>query len=112
MTQMDDELHQEIEELEARIAALTEAAERCRKVVAASRMAATVAGLTLAAMALGVVRLDPLALIAALTGAIAGIALSGSSRSTLDELRGTVRELDARRAALIDGLSLRIVESS
>ena len=56
-------------------------------------------------------RFDPAAFFAAITAVLAGIALSGTNRSTLDEVTAAIGEREARRRAMIDGLGLRLVEN-
>jgi hypothetical protein len=101
--------HDEIDDLEAEIAALADAAERCRKIMLAAK-AATLAGSVLLAITLsGLVRFGPVALVIAITAALGGIALYGSHRSTRDQIAAQIRAHEARRAELIDGMGLRSV---
>src|SRR3954471_20382183 len=106
---MSDPL-QEIAGLEAEIDALARAAERCRKVIALSKLASGVGFLLLALILTGLIRLGPTALILAITSGLGGLALFGSHASTLNEIAARISTHEARRAALIAGMALRIVD--
>jgi hypothetical protein len=101
--------HQEIADLEAKIDALADAAERCRKVIALARMAAGVGGVLFAITLLGLFRSGPTALVLAITGVFGGLALFGSHTSTRDQIRSKLGACEARRAQLIGELDLRDV---
>jgi hypothetical protein len=103
---------QEIADLEAEIEALTQAAERCRKVIALSKVATGAGGLLLVLILTGLIRLGPMALILAITSGLGGLALFGSHTTTLNEIAARIRAHDARRAALIDALALQTVSSN
>jgi hypothetical protein len=105
------EPHDEIADLEAEIAALVNAADRCRKVMFVAK-AATLAGSLLFAVTLsGLVRFGPVPLVAAITATLGGIALFGSHRSTLDQITAQIRAHEARRAELIDRMGLQSVRA-
>ncbi|WP_210494035.1 hypothetical protein [Microvirga antarctica] len=105
MTMMSDE----IANLELEIDMLADAAERCRKIMVVARLA-TGGGLALmAALVLGLVRSDVLILLASVSAVLAGIAIFGTHRSTLQELKAKIVAGEARRMALIDAIDLRPV---
>jgi len=99
--------HRQIAELEARIEELYGAAERCRRIMAAARVAIAAGGLLLMSVLLGLFRPGPMAFVAALATVLAGIVLLGSNRSTLDEIMARIKTHEARRARMIDGLGLQ-----
>jgi hypothetical protein len=107
---MSDPL-QEIADLEAEIDALARAAERCRKVIAFSKLASSAGCLLLALILSGLIRLGPTALILAITSGLGGLALFGSHTTTLNEIAARISAHEARRAALIDAMALQIVGS-
>jgi hypothetical protein len=104
------DLHQQIVDLEAEIEELSHAAERCRKIMIVGRVAIAAGVLLLAALVIGLVRSEPMALIAAITASLAGIALFGSNRSTLQEIDRAVRAHEAHRAEMIDKMDLRAAQ--
>jgi hypothetical protein len=48
-------------------------------------------------------------LVIAFAAFLGGVALHGTNRSTLDEIRGTIRKLESCRAELIGAMELRLV---
>jgi uncharacterized membrane protein (DUF4010 family) len=100
---------QEIADLEAEIDALTHAAERCRKVIVLSKVATGAGNLLLVLILTGLVRVGPSGLVLAISAVLGGIALFGSHQSTRDQIAGRIRAHEARRAALIDGMTLQKV---
>jgi hypothetical protein len=101
---------QEIAELEAEIEELSDSAARCRKIIKASKLAAGLGGVLIPLVVTGVLSLSPLALVTGISAVVGGIALIGSTASTLDELTAAVDAREARRAELIDRLSLRMID--
>jgi len=90
---------------------LARAAERCRKVIAFSKLASGAGCLLLALILSGLIRLGPTALILAITSGLGGLALFGSHTTTLNEIAARISAHEARRAALIDAMALQIVGS-
>jgi hypothetical protein len=105
------DLQRQIADLEAEIERLSFVADRCRKIILASKAAAAVGCLLLLAMLFGLLRFDPTAFVAAMTAALAGIALLGTNASTYDELIAKMQEYESRRRELIDAIGLRVVET-
>ncbi len=101
-----------IMDLEREIERLSLSAERCRKIMLASKIAAAGGAVILLCLALGILRFQAGAFLASLTAVLAGLALLGTHSSTLEELVATVREREAERSRLIDGLGLHVVEAN
>jgi HAMP domain-containing protein len=96
----------EIERLELRIEELREAIERSRRLRLAGRASAVVGPALLAGFALGLVAYTPTRMIVALALAIGGVVLTGSSRSSTEELERSLKQAEAERMAAIDALDL------
>jgi hypothetical protein len=103
---------EEIAELEERIEALAEALERCRKFALAAKIAIIFGGLLTAATLLGVLTFTPTAMLGGVAALLGGIVVYGSNASTSDELTKSLRGAEARRAALIGGLDIRLVHDA
>ena len=107
---MHDDAHiAEIEKLEARIEALAEEANACRKLILASRVALIMGFVWIAASLVGLMRMDALQLVTIFTLIIGGIVFYGSNTSTLEEKLTQLREVEAKRAELIGAIRLRVV---
>ncbi len=102
----------QIAELEAEIERLSASAERCRKIMLASKVAAAAGSLLLLCLGIGLLRFQPAAFLVALTAVLAGLALLGTHASTLEELLETRKAREALRSRMIDGLELRVVDPS
>jgi len=109
ITASESDPHDEIERLEAQIEALTERLESCRKFILAGRIAIVGGGIVLAAMVLGVLLVEPVALAAAVAALLGGIVVWGSNNSTAKEAAGELKAAEARRAALIGLIDLRVI---
>ena len=105
----EDDAREEIAQLEARIEELADVVESCRKVVLASKAAIAAGALLLVAVAIGLIRFDPLSMIAAVAAVLGGIVLFGSNSSTSKQATAELRAAEARRAELIDTMELRPV---
>ena len=101
-----------IMDLEREIEQLSLSAERCRKIMLASKVAAAAGAVILVCLALGILRFQAGAFLASLTAVLAGLALLGTHSSTLEEVVGALKEREAERSRIIDGLGLRVVETS
>lgn len=102
----------EIARLEDEIERAADVAEGCRKFIFAAKAAIGAGGLILAGMLLGVLGGDAILLLAALSGIIGGIVVFGSNASTRRQALATVADAEARRAALIDAMALRMVPAN
>lgn len=109
ITDFDQDLRQEITRLEDEIEALSGTIENCRKFTLAARAAMLVGGLWLGALVFGLIYFDPLALVGGIAALLGGVVLSGSNRTTADNARADLADAEARRAALIGGIPLRLV---
>ena len=96
----------EIERLELRIAELTEAIRRSRRLGLAGRASAVIGPALLAGLALGLLNYTPARMVVALALAIGGVVLMGSSRSSTEELERSLKQAEAERIAAIDALDL------
>jgi hypothetical protein len=99
-------LMDEIERLELRIEELREAIERSRRLRLAGRASAVIGPALLAGFALGLVAYTPTRMIVALALAIGGVVLTGSSRSSTEELERSLKQAEAERMVAIDALDL------
>ena len=102
--------HQQIDDLEAEIDALSDAAERCRKSIIVAKVAVIVGIALFASSLLGLVRSDGTILVIGIAVAIAGIGFFGSSQGSMDQLMEKIRVREARRAEMIDGMNLQVVQ--
>jgi hypothetical protein len=104
-----DDARHEIERLETRLEELGEGLARCRKFRLAAQVAMTGGSLWLAAEVIGIASFDPAATTAAIAGVIGGIVMYGSNSTTVEQLTAEMKEAEAKRAALIGALDLRVV---
>ena len=103
-----DSTQAEIERLEARMDALRDQLESCRKAIMLSRIGLAVAAGLFALIALGFIRSTP-ALLLAIAGAMAGFVGIGSNRTTAEQARADLAACRAERDALIDALAPRVL---
>jgi len=102
----------EIGDLEARIEALAEAAERCRKYILASK-AAIGSGVALLAIALlGLFGAGQSAALGSIALMLGGIVSLGSNVSTLRQTEAAIGKADALRTELIGRIDLREVRDT
>ncbi|MBM1169617.1 hypothetical protein [Microvirga arabica] len=104
------DLHQQIADLESEIDDLSDAAERCRKSMIVARVAIIAGVLLVGASLSGLVRTDALVLVIGIAATLAGIGFLGSSRGSLEQITGKIRERETRRAEIIDGMDLQPVQ--
>ena len=103
--------HDKIAGLEAEIEALADAAERCRKINLAAKVATVAGCLLFLVTTTGLIRFGPAALVVAIAAVLGGLALSGSNKSTHGQIRARIRAHEVRRAQIISGLDLRDIGS-
>ena len=103
--------HEEIAALEREIEALSKRAGQCGKVSLLAKATVGAGVLLLVLTVIGALGRSPVALVAGIGALLGGIALHGSNRSTLDEIRAAIRERERRRANLIGHIDLRLVPS-
>ena len=99
----------EIALIEARIEELAGVAERCRKIILASKAAIAAGAGLLLAMMLGLFGSDPVVLIGSIAAMLGGIVSLGSNVSTLRQTMAAISAADARRTELIGSIDLRVV---
>jgi hypothetical protein len=102
--------HQEIADLEVEIEELSDSAERCRKTIKAAKLSVVLGGSLTVSIMTGMLSLPPLAFIAGISATLGGMALIGSTHSTLDELIKSIGDHEARRVELINRLQLRTID--
>ena len=106
----DNDLREQILGLEVRIAELAETVESCRKIVLISKAVIVVGGLLILAIAIGMVRFDPIVMIGALAAIIGGTVVFGSNTSTLKQTMAAMKASEVLRAELISRIDLRVIE--
>ena len=107
---MNDTPHERIAQLEERIEALAESAERCRKIIVFARIAIGAGAVLLAAVLLSVV--DRAAIVGAIAAVIGGIVAFGSNKSTLERILADIQAAEAQRNELIGAIDLRSVDTT
>jgi hypothetical protein len=103
------EPREEIARLEARIEELADKIENCGKFILASRVAIALGSFLVLAGLIGAIRLDPMVMAIAVVAVVGGIVLFGSNHGTAKEASAQLEAAEARRAALISQLELRVV---
>ena len=106
----DDDPRDEIARLEAQIDALADTIEGCRKLMLIAKVAIAAGGIALLATLLGAIRTDPMVLTASVAALLGGIVMFGSNTATSKQAAARIKEADARRTELIDGLELQVVD--
>jgi hypothetical protein len=108
----EDDPTDEISDIEARIEALAEVAERCRKVILVSK-AAIAGGVALLLIALlGLFGPGPVAALGSIALVLGGVVSLGSNVSTLRQTEAAINAAEARRSDLIGGIDLRLVRDA
>ncbi|MGA7995262.1 MAG: hypothetical protein WCA28_10160 [Bradyrhizobium sp.] len=102
----------EISEIEARIEALAEIAERCRKFILASKIAIGGGGVLLLVTILGLFGFGQVAALGSIALVLGGIVSLGSNLSTLQQTDGAISAAEARRSQLIGAIDLRLVRDT
>jgi hypothetical protein len=105
----DDDATDEISDIEARIEALAGIAERCRKIILASKLAIGGGAALLLVTILGVLDLGQTAALGSIALVLGGIVSLGSNISTLRQTDDAISAAEARRSALIGRIDLRLV---
>lgn len=99
----------EISDIEARVEALAEIAERCRKYILASKIAIGGGAVLLLVTILGLFGFGQTAALGSIALVLGGIVSLGSNISTLRQTDEAISAAEARRAALIGSIDLRVV---
>ncbi|MCK1683576.1 hypothetical protein IVA87_30330 [Bradyrhizobium sp. 147] len=105
----EDDPIDEISDIEARIEALAEIAERCRKYILASKIAIGGGTALLLVTILGLLGLGQTAALGSIALVLGGIVSLGSNVSTLRQTDEAISAAEARRSALIGSIDLRVV---
>lgn len=101
---------EDIERLELRIEALQDSIARSRRLMLAGRLSAVIGPLLLVALMFGLIVFTPARVLMALALLIGGVVLTGSSKSSTDELERALARAEAERNAAIDALGLAPAE--
>jgi hypothetical protein len=105
----EDDPTDEISDIEARIEALAEVAERCRKYILASKIAIGAGAALLLVTILGLLGMGQTAALGSIALILGGIVSLGSNVSTLRQTDDAIRAAEALRAQLISRIDLRVV---
>src|SRR6266849_1972917 len=105
----ESDLREEISRLEVHIEELTEASERCQKIIVISKFVVVFGGLVFVALTLQAIRFDPIAMIGAITAIIGGTVVFGSNTSTLKQTTAAMKAAEALRTEMIGKIDLRVV---
>ena len=108
----EDDLTDEISDIEDRIEALAEIAERCRKYILASKIAIGSGAALLLVTILGLLGMGQTAALGSIALILGGIVSLGSNVSTLRQTDDAIRAAEALRAQLIGRINLRVVEDT
>lgn len=108
----EDDPTDEIAEIEARIEALAEIAERCRKFILASKLAIAGGAILLLVAMLGLFGSGPAAALGSIALILGGIVSLGSNISTLRQTRAAIGAAEALRSELIGKIDLRVVRDA
>ena len=105
----DGDHRDEIVRLEAQIDELAARIENCRKFILAGQIAVVGGGVVLIATVVGASQFDPSVMAVAVAVVLGGIVAAGSNRSTAIEATHELTAVEAKRAALIEQIDLRLV---
>jgi hypothetical protein len=105
----EDDPTDEISDIEERIEALAEIAERCRKFILASKIAIGAGVALLLITILGLLGTGLTVALGSIALVLGGIVSLGSNISTLQQTESAIGAAEARRSALIGRIDLRVV---
>ena len=108
----DDDDADEISDIEDRIEALAEIAERCRKFILASKIAIAGGFALLLVVILGLFGAGQVAALGSIAVVLGGIVSLGSNLGTLEQTEAAIGDAEAIRAELIGGMGLRLVHDA
>jgi hypothetical protein len=105
----DDDPIDEISMIEARLEALAEISERCRKIILFSKVTIAGGAALLLLVMLGLFGSNQVAALGSIAAVLGGIVSLGSNVSTLQQTRAAISAAEALRSDLIGRLDLRVV---
>jgi hypothetical protein len=108
----EDDPTDEIADIEERIEALAEAAERCRKFILASKVAIAGGVALLVVAMLGLFEAGQSAALGSIALMLGGIVSFGSNISTLRQTDAAINAAEALRSDLIGRIELRVVRDA
>jgi hypothetical protein len=108
----EDDPTDEISQVEARIEALAEIAERCRKIIFASKAAIAGGVALLLIMMLGLFGSSQVTALGSIALVLGGIVSLGSNVSTLRQTEAAISAAEALRLELIGRIDLRVVSDA
>ena len=108
----DDDDADEISDIEERIEALAEIAERCRKFILASKIAVAGGFALLLVVILGLFGAGQVSALGSIALVLGGIVSLGSNLGTLEQTEAAIGDAEAIRAELIGGMGLRLVHDA
>jgi hypothetical protein len=108
----EDDPTDEISEIEARIEELAEIAERCRKIILASKVAIAGSVAFLIIMMLGLLGSSQVVALGSIALVLGGIVSLGSNVSTLRQTEAAISAAEVLRSDLIGRIDLRVVDDA
>jgi hypothetical protein len=108
----EDNPTDEIADIEARIEALAEVAESCRKFILASKIAIGGGAALLLLVMIGLLGAGLTAALGSIALMLGGVVLLGSNTETLRQTEAAISGAEARRSALIGSIDLRLVRDA
>ena len=108
----EDDQTDEISQLEARIEALAEIAERCRKIILVSKAAIAGGFALLLVLMLGLFGSSQVTALGSIALVLGGIVSLGSNVSTLRQTEAAINAAEALRSELIGSIDLRVVDDA
>ena len=108
----EDDPTDDISQLEARIEALAEIAERCRKIILVSKAAIAGGFALLLVLMLGLLGSSQVTALGSIALVLGGIVSLGSNVSTLRQTEAAISAAEALRTDLIGRIDLRVVDDA
>ena len=105
----EDDPSDEISLIEARLEHLAEVAERCRKIILASKAAIAAGCVLLLAMIFGLLWSNQIVAIGSMAAVLGGIVSLGSNVSTLQQTTAAIGAAELQRSQLIGSIDLKVV---
>jgi hypothetical protein len=105
----EGDVRDQVTQLEARIEALTESIERCRKIALGAKFSVAAGAIWFALVLFWVLPFDATAFVAALTAVLGGVVLLGSNETTRAQTESALHTAETTRTDLIGSIDLRVV---